>query len=363
MKPDLHQAGSARSADTAPTILRKSVDCVYKSLDESGSFELYAAVFGNVDRQGDVISVGAFQSLDKFVQDGWGAVNHVNCLLPVAWIETAEQDDHGLRVRGKFHSTPEAQACRTVVTERMKAGKSVKCSIGYLILEDAVETRDKRQIRLLKKLEVFEFSFVNLPANPEAEVIDAKRLEHAATTSKGTSMDENKGSALQALKALLGLDKKAGRAMSAANHKKLTAFADAMSEHHEEGKEKCKCAMKACKGLMDEHKGMMEHHEEGCKIAEELGKCLKSFAPSARDETDADEESDEDSVYRDDKPKRPKGRKEDDETDDKDEKPQDTADGDPPKGRKRKPEDKAATIYREQLKRRSVAGRSTEQCP
>jgi HK97 family phage prohead protease len=349
------------------TLQHKTVDCQYKALDDKGSFEVYAAVFGNVDRQGDVIERGAFVELEKFVADGWGAVNHVNHLLPVAYIDSAEQDDHGLRVRGKFHSTPEAQSCRTVVKERMDAGKSVKCSIGYLIIEDAVETRDKRSIRLLKKLLVFEFSFVNLPANPEAEVIEAKRLEHAATTPKGTSMDHNKGSALEALKALLGIGTKAGRAVSAANHKKLKAFADAMTEHHEDGMEKCKCMMKSCKCMMEEHKAMMAHHEEGCKIAEELHKCLKSFGP--KDETDADEESDEDASsdqdVRDSKPRKPKGRKEDDDEEDKDEDPQDTADGDPPKGRKRKPdkEDKAATIYREQLKRRAVVGRSIEQCP
>ena len=51
------------------------------------------------------------------------------------------QDSVGLKVSGAFHSTEEAQAVRTVVRERLAAGKAVKCSIGYSVDDAAVETR------------------------------------------------------------------------------------------------------------------------------------------------------------------------------------------------------------------------------
>jgi HK97 family phage prohead protease len=353
MSTKLKPAPATERPDRGPAVLeRKDFNCRFKALDDTGSFELYAAVFGNIDRQDDVIIAGAFKNLDKFVTDGWGALNHVQCDLPVAWIETAVQDEHGLKVTGRFHSTPEAQACRTVIQERMAAGKSVKCSIGYLIVDAAVETRDGRTVRLLKAIEVFEFSFVNLPANPEAGVLTAKSLHQS--TNETDAMTDTKGmNALEALKSLLGLSTK-GR-MSAKSFTMMKACADAMSEHHEEGQEKCKCAMKACKE-------MSAHHGEGMKIAEELHKCLKTFGPKQEPADDEDEPEDDA-----DKPKGNKARKDDDDSDSmaaKDDDPQDSGDGDPPKRKKRKNEDeKAFDVLRDQLKRRSVIGRRIESCP
>jgi HK97 family phage prohead protease len=222
------KAPPTRPADGTSTLQRKDFDCRFKSLDDAGSFELYAAVFSNVDRQDDVIVPGAFKNLEKFVRDGWGALNHVQCNLPVAWIESAEQDQHGLKVTGRFHSTPEAQACRTVIQERMAAGKSVKCSIGYLILDAVVETRDGKTVRLLKSIEVFEFSFVNLPANPEAEVLAAKAL---TSTDETPAMTDSKAmTALETLKNLLGLKTKSSKAMGSKMYKALKEFADSMDD-------------------------------------------------------------------------------------------------------------------------------------
>ena len=88
---------------------RKQYDCQFKSLDDTGRFEVYAAAFNNVDRQGDVIVPRGVRRPRPVVRDGWVALNHVSINLPVAWIETADQDDKGLNVTGKFHSTPEAR--------------------------------------------------------------------------------------------------------------------------------------------------------------------------------------------------------------------------------------------------------------
>ena len=96
----------------------KSLPFAIKAMggDGPGTFELYAAVFNNVDVHRDVILPGAFKNLDAFVRDGWGAVNHCNWSddLGVATVDAAEQDSVGLRVKGTFHSTADAQAKRTI---------------------------------------------------------------------------------------------------------------------------------------------------------------------------------------------------------------------------------------------------------
>ena len=157
-------------------IERKSFSVKLKANDQgNGTVTLYAAVFNNVDRQGEVIMPGAFKNLDQFVKDGWLAINHSWGDMGMATIDTATQDAIGLLVTASWHSTPEAQDARTTVMERMARGKSVKASIGYKVAESTVETRDGEPIRVLQGLELYEVSIVNLPANPLAGVSMAKR--------------------------------------------------------------------------------------------------------------------------------------------------------------------------------------------
>lgn len=156
------------------SIERKSLDVEIKSADETGSIELYAAVFGNVDRDGDVIEPGAFANVAEFVRDGMGLFGHDARGLPVATVDSVTQDGTGLLVKAAFHSTPEAQAVRTVVTERLRRGKSVKASIGYRTLDAYFKQIGEKMVRCITKLEIFEFSIVNVPANPAAEVLAAK---------------------------------------------------------------------------------------------------------------------------------------------------------------------------------------------
>ena len=151
----------------------------YKSDDDAtGAFTLYAACFGSVDRQGDIIQPGAVQNLDELTRDGWVALNHIQTDLPVAMIDTATQDQRGLLISGRWHTTEAAQNCRRIVKERMAAGKRVLCSVGYVVPFDgeSYEKIDGKTVRRLSKISVYECSFVNLPANPEAEVVSAKSV-------------------------------------------------------------------------------------------------------------------------------------------------------------------------------------------
>lgn len=172
--PTTQQAGAARPDDAAPGLARKSFAIELKELRDDGSFVMYALVFGNVDRGGDVIEPGAVVNLDEFVRDGFIALNHRASDLPVGYPTAAVQDARGLRVEGKFHSHPEAQQCRAVAKERLDAGKSVQASIGYLVVDAATEQRDGESVRSLKKIKVYESSFVNIAMNPQAGIVSAK---------------------------------------------------------------------------------------------------------------------------------------------------------------------------------------------
>jgi HK97 family phage prohead protease len=123
---------------------------------DDGTVELYAAVFGNVDRQGEVIAPGAFSNLAEFVKSGWLALNHEWDDLPLASIEAATQDVKGLRIVARWHNTDDAQACRLVVKERLDRGKAVKCSIGFRTTKDRWDDADGRRVRVLEEIELYE---------------------------------------------------------------------------------------------------------------------------------------------------------------------------------------------------------------
>src|SRR5262245_42439700 len=102
-----------------------------KAIGDDGGFEMYFAAFSNIDRGNDIIQQGAFANLDEFVADGAILLNHMAENPPVAYPTGAVQDDYGLKVTGRFHSTPDAQAARTIMRERLNADKRVLGSIGY----------------------------------------------------------------------------------------------------------------------------------------------------------------------------------------------------------------------------------------
>jgi len=141
--------------------------------DDNGSITGYASTFANFDDVGERVVAGAFKRhLGDFLKDGFIAIGHDWSALPIATPIEAIEDDHGLFVRGAFHSHSAAQDARTVMRERIERGKSVKLSIGYEVLAD--EYTDEG--RLLKDVKLYEWSFVTVPANPMASVTAAKGI-------------------------------------------------------------------------------------------------------------------------------------------------------------------------------------------
>lgn len=317
---------------------RKTFDVEFKSDDaDAGSFTLYCACFGNLDLGGDIIDAGAFQNLEQFVVDGFGLVNHVSSSLPVAWVDTAVQDSIGLKVTGRFHTTPEAQACRTVVLERMAAGKAVKCSLGYVTLAESFATQDGAPVRHIEQLDVYEFSFVGVPMNPLAGVQSAKSLETIEPENDQMAKD---AAIIKAVKRALGIAVKGSYKVDGEAMEKCKALVD-----------KCKTSAESLDAMHKSMKGFIDAHKAS---TDELVKCVKNFQSG----TPQDAAEDDNGNVAD------KPRDKDDDDDEDKELPEDNGDGNARDDEEEEDADKKTKkAYRSQLQRRALASRGSQICP
>ncbi len=146
-----------------------------KMADDGKTLTGYGSVFGNVDLDKDIIDHGAFaDDLAEFLADGflgwmhdWGDSSGP----PVGYFLEATEDDHGLFLSARFHSTANADQVRVWAQERLAAGKSVGLSIGFRILG---WERDAAGLRHITKAKLYEVSVVTVPANPKAQVTGIK---------------------------------------------------------------------------------------------------------------------------------------------------------------------------------------------
>lgn len=204
------------------------------TVSDAGELAGYGNVTQNVDRAGEIVMPGAYANLAEFVRDGFGAVGH-DWKHPVAMIEEAREDPKGLYVRMKFHSTAGAQQCRTIVQERLGAGKSVGLSIGYHVIEDEWKTENGKTIRYLNSIELYEVSIVTVPANPLALVTSAKdglADEPSLIAHSNAVVDAVEEWAVR-MSARANLRAKSGRVLSQANREQLMVCRDRIKEAHD----------------------------------------------------------------------------------------------------------------------------------
>ena len=146
-------------------MLTKDVKLQVKALDEDGTFEGYAAVFGNVDLGGDVIDSGAF---DQTLGD--------SKTRPILWLHESpagvgefSKDRKGLHVKGKLVLSTQTGHD---AYEFLKAGAVKGLSIGYLPVRQVWDNALKAN-RLLE-LKFFEASLTPVPMNQLAAVESVK---------------------------------------------------------------------------------------------------------------------------------------------------------------------------------------------
>mgnify|MGYP000868761760 CR=1 FL=1 len=145
---------------------------------EAGVFNGYGAVFGNVDSYGDVIQKGAFRETLRewkkekrlppmLVQHGGWGVSDMDGLAIGKWT-AMEEDEKGLAVEGKLIGLDTERG--KIVYGAMREGVLDGLSIGYRAKEFSLGTKPTEPRRTLKKVDLFEVSVVQMPANGAARV-------------------------------------------------------------------------------------------------------------------------------------------------------------------------------------------------
>jgi len=152
----------------------------------SGEFSGYASVFGNEDAGGDIVEPGAFtKAIPAFLRDGFISWSH-DWATPIALPTDAREDERGLLLSGRFHSTPTAQEARTIAAERAAAGKRTGLSVGYGVEDWTVDKQGRRRLKVINPL--YEVGFVMVPMNREANLAAVKAAK-AAIAPHSTATD------------------------------------------------------------------------------------------------------------------------------------------------------------------------------
>lgn len=152
----------------------------FKALDQAqGVFEALVAVFGNVDRAGDMIMPGAFtESLAGWKAKGrpipvifshdWGNLDaHIGLVLE------AKEIQEGLYVKGQLEMD-EPFAAR--VWKKMNQGTLAEFSFAYNVLDAAFVKQNGQMVQELRRLDLLEVGPCLVGMNPETELLGVRAL-------------------------------------------------------------------------------------------------------------------------------------------------------------------------------------------
>lgn len=157
---------------------------------EDGEFIVYPSTFTRQpDSYGDVVAKGAFA-------DDIAARAEAGYVLPglyghrmddpdyfIASATEEAEDEHGWRVRGFFDldNPKAAQTYRLAKSKRLN-----QLSFAYDTLDEGqVELEDGEKANELRRLKVYEFSFVPIGANQDTSIVAVKSAVDALTTWPG----------------------------------------------------------------------------------------------------------------------------------------------------------------------------------
>jgi HK97 family phage prohead protease len=146
----------------------------FKDLNDAGTFEGMASVYGNVDSYGDIVMPGAF-SKTLAERSSVPILYQHNTKQPIGLGQLADTES-GLMMRGELVlDVPEAKSAYAL----MKKGVLTGLSIGYNVER---EKFDKAQnANLLEQVKLMEVSVVTFPANILATVSTVKSANDIET--------------------------------------------------------------------------------------------------------------------------------------------------------------------------------------
>lgn len=155
-----------------------------------GEFTAYASVFDVKDSYGDVVRKGAFADTLAvwFSKEGGRALpllyghNLSDPDLNIGEIVAATEDDHGLKVHGRF----DLEGGKGAQVYRLVKGRRVsELSFAYDIIEGGpAKSAEFGDYYELTKLKLYEVSIVPIGANPETEILAVKHLADAVKAGR-----------------------------------------------------------------------------------------------------------------------------------------------------------------------------------
>jgi HK97 family phage prohead protease len=154
----------------------------FKELTENGQFDGHAAVFGNVDLQGDRIKRGAFARTLEATRGRWPILMGHLMSRVVGFSLGAEEDSKGLAVTGEFTmDSDEGRNAYATARHAARVKSPLGLSIGYGIGKDGAKFNSESGVRDLTDLDVYEFSLAAVPANQRARIGRVKSADERWT--------------------------------------------------------------------------------------------------------------------------------------------------------------------------------------
>ena len=132
-----------------------------------GTFEGYGAVFGNTDRDGDIVAPGAFaESLKERLP---ALLWQHNVKEPIGRFDVVREDKKGLYVKGRLSAHGRGREAYDL----LKMGALDGLSIGF-VTKEAQRSRASGT-RIITKADLMEVSLVTFPANELARISTVKQ--------------------------------------------------------------------------------------------------------------------------------------------------------------------------------------------
>lgn len=157
----------------------KSLDLNVKEIEldsEKRTISGYAAIFGNVDKSGDVLVKGCFS---KSIQDRGpeSSANDKIIMLwmhdmdePIARVTVLKEDDKGLYFEAKVDDVDKGNQA----LKQLESGTLNQFSIGYRYVWENCEWDDDKRCLIVKEVVLYEISVVSIGCNGDTEYLGLK---------------------------------------------------------------------------------------------------------------------------------------------------------------------------------------------
>mgnify|MGYP000009601888 FL=1 len=139
----------------------------------------YAAIFGNIDKAGDMLVKGCFT---KSIQER-GPESSANDKIIFLWMHNMDEpigfptvlreDDRGLYFEAYVDDVPRGNQAIT----QLESGTLNQFSIGFQYVWEKCEWDDERGCLIVKEVKLYEFSVVSIGANGDTEYLGLKSIK------------------------------------------------------------------------------------------------------------------------------------------------------------------------------------------